>query len=206
MRAFAAGTVSSFLWLGDSHGSLAITWIGLLAWFGSDSRSALQKTRSAPFSSLNWQLSSALVGALLAIALPLAWWFSDARLIDRLADGAGEASPVLSSEFEVYREGNRLVYVKDPCGEEDVAPWFFLHVYPVDEADPYCRRQSGKFDNLDFRFERYGPGGYPLRGGGRCAAVRVLPHYGIARIATGAHVPGMPPIWRGSLSFEAAPP
>ncbi len=351
---FAAGTVSSFLWLGDSHGSLAVTWIGLLAWFGSDSRSALQKTRSAllcislyvlgflwcyglalavksvwhdeayrvllatvastiqdsrtdleagllahldtllrsfyimawprhlpagallsavsasalglavafavfarrrrpelirgilavlalaaisvpqllmtddilfrtarfmfvphalcwsvfllAVSNLNWKLSSALVGALLAIALPLAWWFSDARLIDRLADRAGEASPVLSSEFEVYREGNRLVYVKDPCDEEDVAPWFFMHVYPVDKADlPDWRRQYG-FDNLDFRFERYERGGYPLRGGGRCAAVRVLPDYGIARIATGAHVPGMPPVWRGSLSFEAAPP
>lgn len=351
---FAAGTVSSFLWLGDGHGSLAITWIGLLAWFGSDSRSALQRTRSAllcislyvlgflvcyglalavksvwddeayrmllgavtsivqesrtdleagllahldtllrsfyimawprhlpagallsavsasalglavafavfarrrrpelirgvlavlalaaisapqllitddilfrtarfmfvphalcwsvfllAVSNLSWKLSSALIGALLAIALPLAWWFSDARLIDRLADRAGEASPVLSSEFEVYREGSRLVYVKDPCSEEDVAPWFFLHVYPVDEADlPDWRRQYG-FDNLDFRFERYGRGGYPLRGGGRCAAVRILPDYEIARIATGAHVPGMPPIWRGSLGFEAAPP
>ena len=344
---FAAGTVSSFLWFGDGHGLLAVTWIGLLAWFGGNSRSALQRTRiallwisiyvlgflvcyglalavksvwdydayrlvlravrrtllesgtgleagisahlgallrsfyimawpshlpagallsavsalalgtavafcvfvrrrrpelvqgvsailalaaiSAPqlliaddilfrtarfmfvphalcwsvfllaVSNLNWKLSSALVGTFLAIALPLAWWFSDARLIGRLADRAGEASPVLRSEFEVYREGNKLVYVKDSCSEEDTARWFFLHVYPVDEADlPDWRRQYG-FDNLDFRFERYGRGGYSLQGGGRCAAVRVLPNYGIARIATGAYVPGMPPVWRGSL-------
>ena len=70
---------------------------------------------------------------------------------------------------------------------------------------PDWRRQYG-FDNLDFHFERYERGGYPLQGGGRCAAVRVLPDYGIARIATGAQVPGMPPVWRGSLNFEAAPP
>ena len=32
---FAAGTVSSFLWLGDGHTFLAATWIGMVVWFGS---------------------------------------------------------------------------------------------------------------------------------------------------------------------------
>ena len=32
---FAAGTVSSYLWLGDGHTFLVVTWIGMVVWFGS---------------------------------------------------------------------------------------------------------------------------------------------------------------------------
>ena len=44
---FAAGTVSSYLWLGDGHTFLAVTWIGLVVWFGHDSLNVAEKIRRA---------------------------------------------------------------------------------------------------------------------------------------------------------------
>ena len=123
---------------------------------------------------------------------------ADSRTIDDLFASVEDARPVISSGFDVYLDGDRLVYVKEDCGGEDVGARFFLHLYPVDEADlPDPRRPHG-FDNLDFAFERYG-----LRGGGRCAAVRVLPEYAIARIHTGQFVPGHDPDWDEMVYPEA---
>ena len=88
--------------------------------------------------------------------------------------------PAARSDFDLYIDGGKLYYIKEPCGDEDAAAPFFLHVYPTDENDlPVDRRQHG-FDNLDF--------GFDVRGvvfDGKCAAAAPLPKYGIARIVTG---------------------
>ncbi len=115
---------------------------------------------------------------------------TDSRTIDDLFASVEDARPVISSGFDAYLDGNRLVYVKEDCGDEDVAAWFFLHLYPVDEADLPDSRKPHGFDNLDFAFERYG-----FRAGGRCAAVRVLPEYEVASVHTGQFVPGRDPDW-----------
>ncbi len=94
------------------------------------------------------------------------------------------------SEFDVYAapasdsplSGGRrtLVYVREPCAEEDVSARFFLHLFPSNRSDlPEDRREFG-FDNLNFDFAHWG-----LRHGGRCIAVRPLPDYPIAAVATG---------------------
>ncbi len=44
---FAAGMVSSYLWLGDGHTFLSITWIGLVVWFGLGDLDAPERTRRA---------------------------------------------------------------------------------------------------------------------------------------------------------------
>ena len=124
---------------------------------------------------------------------------ADARAIDDLFASVEDARPAAAGGFDVHVDGNRLVYVKEECGAADVDALFFLHLYPVDEADlPESRKPHG-FDNLDFTFERYG-----LRGGGRCAAVRVLPGYEIARIDTGQYRPGQDPAWSGSVGFPVS--
>ena len=88
--------------------------------------------------------------------------------------------PAARSEFDLYLDGGKLYYVKEPCGDEDAAAPFFLHVYPTDENDlPVDRREHG-FDNLDF--------GFDVRGvvfDGKCAAAASLPKYDIVRIVTG---------------------
>ena len=42
---FAAGTVSSYLWLGDGHTFLAVTWIGMVVWFGCDALNVTERAR-----------------------------------------------------------------------------------------------------------------------------------------------------------------
>ena len=57
---------------------------------------------------------------------------------------------IIASDFDVYLDGNRLIYVKEDCRPEDTLTKFFLHVRPRDESYlPEHRRQHG-FENRDF--------------------------------------------------------
>ncbi len=102
---------------------------------------------------------------------------------DYLTARVGERRPAIRSDFDVHLVGNRLLYVKEPCGPEDVDGGFYLHVVPADPDDlPGSLRRRG-FDNLDFRFDDRG-----LTFDGVCAAGVALPAYGIAEIRTGQWV------------------
>ena len=90
-------------------------------------------------------------------------------------------SPVIQSNFDVYLDGDELIYVKEQCSPEDVHARFFIHVVPADAADlPDDRRQHG-FDNLDFDFYQSSA----VQRDGACYAVRKLPDYEFARFSTG---------------------
>ena len=92
-------------------------------------------------------------------------------------------TPVMESDYDVYRLGNALLYV----GEEQActsarSPLFFLHIYPVHLDDlPHIRRRYG-FDNRDFGRDPF------WQRGETCYAVVELPGYEIARISTGQYV------------------
>ena len=102
--------------------------------------------------------------------------------------------------FEVYRDGARLVYVREGCDVADVAAPFFLHVVPRDREDlPGDRRESG-FSNLDFAFDEAG-----AIGDGRCAAVRELPAYPIAAVRTGQWIRGGGELWRVEAALPGPP-
>ena len=114
--------------------------------------------------------------------------------------------PVIrSGGFDVYHDGDRLLYTGAECGDENVAPPFFLHIFPEDEGDlPAGHREHG-LHNLDFRFEtRRLPLDFyfkdaPAPGGVGCAAVVDLPGYEVVRIRTGQYVPGEPWLWHGEF-------
>ena len=90
--------------------------------------------------------------------------------------------PFARSRYDLWLDGRMLSYVRDGCTDEDAAPWFFLHVFPVDEGDlPGDHREHG-FDNLDFTLKTRG-----ARFGERCAAVVTLPDYPIATVRTGQY-------------------
>ena len=105
--------------------------------------------------------------------------------------------PIARSEFDLYIDGGKLYYVKEPCAIEDTQVGFFLHVVPADLDDlPGYRKQHG-FDNLDF--------GFDVRGvlfDGKCVASVDLPQYAIARITTG-QFDGAERIWEVELYLEA---
>ena len=93
---------------------------------------------------------------------------------------AGE--PAASSFFDVHRDGDELVYVRETCTSDEAGRAFFLHATPVDADDlPESRRQHG-FDNRDFSLWQRG-GWYD----GRCVTTVVLPDYPIASIRTGQY-------------------
>ncbi len=120
----------------------------------------------------------------------------DSRLMDSMIEEAGE--PIVHSNFDVYLHENRLVYVKDPCSQDDVGPKFFLHVFPVDENDLSENLRANNleqhgFDNLDFRFADHSR---ERRDGSRCMAVVPLPEYNVKEGSTGQF------IYHGGSSYE----
>ena len=119
------------------------------------------------------------------------------ELVDEIFDGD---TLVIESNYDVYVRDNALLYVKEPCSQEDVEPTFFVHVVPVDVKElPDHRRRYGA-DNLDFRFEEHG-----WRSGDRCLAARRLPTYAIRHVETGQYGPGGGRLWVGSIPFDGEP-
>ena len=107
---------------------------------------------------------------------------------------------VIRSDFDVYLDGKRIVYVKDDCRQGDINPRFFLHVTPTEkESLPEGRFKDGR-ETLDF----YHPG---LKGEKqqRCVIVRHLPDYAIRHIFTGQYVQDTQGnsvhLWEGEVSM-----
>ena len=116
-----------------------------------------------------------------------------------LRAAAGEARPVARAAFDVYRDGNRLIYVREDCSAADAAPRFFLHVFPG--AAPLLPLPGGRaeFDSLNFGFGEYG-----FRAGGRCVAVRTLPDRAAA-VRTGQFTPADGWLWVARVDLAGGP-
>ena len=103
-------------------------------------------------------------------------------------------APVIQSNFDVYLDGDELIYIKEQCRPEDLLPRFFLHVVPADKADlPIDRRQLG-FDNLDFDFYQSSA----VQRDGACYAVRKIPDYQFTRFSTGQFTES-DTVWSGAF-------
>ena len=101
----------------------------------------------------------------------------------------------LESLFDFRLADGSLVYVKEPCGQADTEPRFFLHVIPERVQDlPEGRRGIGS-DNLDFDFASNGE---MLDGG--CAVSAALPDYPIIGLRTGQHAGGKG-LWNAAFEF-----
>ena len=108
------------------------------------------------------------------------------------------APPAARRYFDLYRAGNKLHYVKEPCVASDLAATFFLHIYPAEPADlPAASRPAG-LENRDFQFRRVGGNLHD----GKCLATVELPDYAIARIHTGQYAPDQPRLWEVTLPAE----
>ena len=85
---------------------------------------------------------------------------------------------IIQSTYTAHREEQRLVYVKDLCGPEDVDTRFFLQVVP---ADTDLLSPGRSHLSYDFEFSGYG-----WRIEETCIAVRELPSwYANGHITTG---------------------
>ena len=136
---------------------------------------------------------------------------SDAHLEERRRHYAALSAtpPTARSTFDVYLRDRTLLYVKNPCGQEDAEAPFFVHVRPEHPSDlPRARRGLG-FDALDFRFGgvdahwRYASGDIF---DGICMAALELPDYPLANIATGQYAPGGASLWRVEIAIANGQP
>ena len=119
---------------------------------------------------------------------------------DRLREtyaALADRQPNRRADFDLYWQGNRLIYLRETCAATDTAANFFLHILPADRDDLPAERQAAGFANRDFAFDQ--------RGGhfnGKCLAVIFLPNYPIKAIRTGQHAPGQGELWAAELTVE----
>ena len=108
--------------------------------------------------------------------------------------------PIISSVFDVYRDGTQLLYVKEECRPVDTRARFFLHVTPVNDGDLHRDRRPHGFDNLNFSQE-----GLAIDGR-RCVVRGWLPAYPIRQIHTGQFVRDKERnyvhLWEGKFSMD----
>ena len=111
---------------------------------------------------------------------------------------AASVEPAIRSEFDVHHADGALIYVKEPCGEADLAgSEFKLLVVPWDEAD--LPRQWEPYGREDRSFHFLNLGAVE---GGKCVASVPLPDYPVAAVRTGQSLTGRPetlgretPLW-----------
>ena len=123
---------------------------------------------------------------------------SDYPALGRAVQEQGEL--IIPSDYAVYRLGNRLVYIQEPCNMAETQHKVFLHIVPFEQTNlPESRREFGT-DNRDFQFRDYGW----IREG-LCVALRDLPEYTLAGIRTGQSAAGQGRIWEGEAIFDLTP-
>ena len=127
----------------------------------------------------------------------------DTEADGRFEKALDDARLLISARFDVWLDGNRLLYVKDRCSAFEKR--FFLHVVPVDPDDLPERYKKSGFDKLDFEYSE-GRLGVTRR----CVVARRLPDYPVAAIRTG-QLQRKEQLWGEEFRFaegdrDAAPP
>ena len=113
---------------------------------------------------------------------------------ERLYQETTAQLPAARSDWDVYRDGRTLTYIKERCAESDTRGRFLLSVYPKNARDlPENRREIGH-DSLNFDFAEWG-----IAFGGKCIIRRTLPRYGISKIETGQWIPGGERLWTAEI-------
>ena len=123
-------------------------------------------------------------------------WESRLFLNPTAAIQGGEWGPPLARNvFDLYRQGNNLAYLKEPCRPADTAARFFLHLTPPTRyALPPERRPYG-FASRDFNFADYG-----IRTDNTCLALRELPDYALRSLRTGQFQQDGRELWQVELA------
>ena len=122
--------------------------------------------------------------------------FAARMLSERIAAG-DYGQPVAQSDFDVYLDGDSLVYLKENCDRRDLDGRFLLHIIPADPADLPADSRDYGFETLNFQFADHG-----ARIDDICVAERQLPAYPIDRIRAGQFVSGGGWLW--NAEFPAA--
>lgn len=108
-------------------------------------------------------------------------WFFRLLRIDANDATSARGELIAQSKYYLYLEVRRLIYIREPCPEDEEGSQFFLHVSPV---DPSALPEGRTHENLDFFLTR--PNAFKI--GQTCFAVRVIPGtYAIGHFKTGQY-------------------
>ena len=111
---------------------------------------------------------------------------------------AAPGTRILASDFDVYLDGRRVVYIKEGCRPTDLQNPFFLNIVPTDENDlPGSRIPYGYVSYLYYK--------HHFRLGidrGRCLATAHLPDYPLRSLWTGQFVWGRGLLWEGTFAID----
>ena len=114
---------------------------------------------------------------------------------------ASESQPAASGGgFDIYKDGERLIWVKPQCSEYDTRGRFALSAYPINLTDlPQISRDEGlERERLNFDFSEYG-----AIFDGNCVIIRDLPDYAIRHVTVGQWIPGEPgALWNANIEFD----
>lgn len=119
-------------------------------------------------------LPAPVVDSVRAVAIPAK---------DYLARIAQGRAPLIRSNYDVYRVGNQLIYIRERCDTKAAKARFLLHLYPTDPTLLHATQQPAGFNNFDFEFQRYG-----VQADGVCLVNVPLPEYDVIGIRTGQFV------------------
>ena len=115
-----------------------------------------------------------------------------ARVRNKVPAGAGV--------FDVHKDEDAIVYVKEDCTEADRAAGFFLHMVPFDfDEMPRSVARLG-FVNRDFTFATHG-----AVLDGACVALARLPPFRARGARTGQFVAAEGELWRVALDLARPP-
>ena len=115
----------------------------------------------------------------------------------RAHEAARASEPVARANYDIYRDGDRLIYVKETCAAEDTRGRFLLSVFPKSRDDlPEKFRELGH-ESLNFNFDDYG-----AAFDGKCVVIRALPDYPIASVETGQWIPGGASLWKSEFAVD----
>jgi len=90
-----------------------------------------------------------------------------------------QREPDIKAKYNIYIDGNNIIYVKDSCRKDDIKHTFYLHVFPKDK---HLKLNGGgdSFQNMDFNFDG-------VIKNDTCIIVKKLPNFAIKSIDTGQY-------------------
>jgi len=133
-------------------------------------------------------------------AIPGGEWFYRTRIRMPLSESAlayyrsayesaAAGEPLARADFDIYLDGGELVYLKEPCSEDDTRGRFELSVFPKDAAH-FPEGGGGAHQPMNFDFENHG-----VIFDDKCMARLTLPEYAVKAIETGRWIPGERDVW-----------
>ena len=128
---------------------------------------------------------------------------SEARYRAAYARARQSVPAATAGGFDIYADGDNLLYIKEPCADTDAQGTFALRAIPAIPAAPNSAdSQANAREWTRFNFHRYG-----ARFDGKCLISAPLPDYEIATAETAqwADADAQTPLWSAAFSIAKPP-